>query len=50
MPTLADVVPSYVEAVTIYAHADKAGQDGALALAEKLHARGMDVRIEGLAT
>jgi putative DNA primase/helicase len=39
MPKLANVVPSYVEAVTIYAHADKAGQDGAHKLADALHKR-----------
>jgi hypothetical protein len=49
MPALADVVPSYIEAVTIYAHDDKSGRTGALALAERLHARGnIDVFIEGL--
>lgn len=48
MPSLADKVPGYVEAITIFAHNDKVGAAGALALAEKLHARGMDVRVEGL--
>lgn len=45
MPKLADTVPRYIECVTIYAHADKAGQDGAHALAEKLDAHGIEVRI-----
>jgi putative DNA primase/helicase len=46
MPPLADMVPSYIEAVTIYAHADPAGQRGAEGLAQRLHAR--EVFIEGL--
>ena len=46
MPALADVVPAYVEAVTIFSHADQAGQAGAVALAEKLHAGGVEVFIE----
>lgn len=49
MPTLADVVPNYVEAVTIYSHADKAGQDGARRLADRLVERGIDVCIDGIA-
>jgi len=56
MPKLADAVPSYIEAVTIYAHADKAGQDGAHKLAEALDRRNRDdpdpldveILIEGL--
>jgi len=48
MPGLAYAIPSYVEAVTIYAHADKAGQDGARGLAERLERKGIDVFIEGL--
>jgi hypothetical protein len=49
MPALVDVVPSYIEAVTIFAHDDPAGQRGALALAERLDERGtLDVFIEGL--
>jgi putative DNA primase/helicase len=51
MPALAGAVPSYTEAVTIYAHDDDKGRAGALALAEKLHARGsIDVFIEGLSS
>ncbi len=45
MPKLADAVPDYIECVTIYGHADKAGHDGAHALAEKLHAHGIEVCI-----
>jgi hypothetical protein len=33
--------------VTIFAHADQAGQDGALALAEALDRRGIEVFMEG---
>jgi hypothetical protein len=44
MPRLS--IPSYVETVTIYAHDDKAGQDGARKLAEAL--RDLETRIEGL--
>ena len=48
MPKLAAVVPNYVEAVTIYAHADEAGQRGAYELAEALDVRGIEIRVEGL--
>ena len=48
MPALADVVPSYVERVTIFGHADPAGQRGARALADRLVARGVEVFVEGL--
>jgi hypothetical protein len=50
MPALAANVPGYVEAVTIFAHDDPAGQRGAKALAERLLPRGdtVEVRIEGL--
>lgn len=49
MPALADMVPDYIEAVTIYAHRDQntAGQRGALALARKLAERKIEVAIEG---
>ena len=40
MPKLADAVPSYIEAVTIWAHPDPAGQKGARELAARLRARG----------
>jgi hypothetical protein len=39
MSALADVIPSYVEAVSIYAHSDEAGQRGAQQLAARLHNR-----------
>ena len=48
MPALANDIPEYIEAVTIYAHADKTGRDGALALAEALVRRRIEVFIEGL--
>jgi hypothetical protein len=47
LPKLADLVPSYVECVTIYAHADPAGRDGASGLAQALHKRCIEVIIEG---
>jgi hypothetical protein len=49
MPALAAVIPRFIECVTIYAHADKAGQDGAIKLAVALRMRGnIDVVTEGL--
>jgi len=51
MPALADVVPTYVECVTIFAHPDdKAGRDGARKLASALRAARtqIDVAVEGL--
>jgi hypothetical protein len=48
LPKLADVIPSYIECVTILAHDDQAGQDGARKLAEALYQRGVEVIIEGL--
>jgi hypothetical protein len=49
MPKLASAVPDYIDCITINAHADKAGQDGAYKLAAKLRARGIEAIIEGLA-
>lgn len=49
LPTLAGHVPSYVEAVTVFAHADKGGQDSARKLASALQRRGIEVTIEGIA-
>jgi hypothetical protein len=43
MPALANVVPTYVEAVTIIADHNEAGQRGAHELAKRLRARGHDV-------
>jgi Toprim domain len=48
LPKLATAVPSSIEAVTMFAHADKAGQDGAHELAQGLRHNGIDVVIEGL--
>jgi phage/plasmid primase-like uncharacterized protein len=47
MPALAAAIPRYVETVTIWAHADAAGRNGARKLAELLHRRGVEVFIEG---
>jgi hypothetical protein len=47
MPSIAGMLPGYIESVTIFAHADKAGRDGALALAEALERRGVEVFMEG---
>jgi hypothetical protein len=49
MPALAAVVPDYIEAVTIYAHDDPAGQRHATALAGALAKRSVEVFIQGLA-
>jgi hypothetical protein len=48
MGRLGPVVPSYVEAVTIFGHADKAGIAGARQLAQALRQRGIEVTTEGL--
>ena len=48
MPALADTLPQYIECITICAHSDQAGRDGALALAEALDRRGVEVFVEGL--
>lgn len=48
MPALANVVPTYVECVTICAHADPAGQTGAIKLADALRARGIEVVLHGV--
>ena len=47
MPALAGTMPDYIECVTIYAHADEAGQRGAEGLADGLVGRGFEVFIEG---
>ena len=49
MSALAPLVPDYIEAVTIHAHDDKAGQRHALALASALNMRGIEVFTEGVA-
>ena len=48
MPKLVSLIPDYIEALTIYAHADDAGQRGARALADALRARAIEIHIEGL--
>jgi hypothetical protein len=48
MPKLADVVPNYIEAMTIFTHSDKAGRDNAHRLAAALRNRGIEVTMEGL--
>lgn len=45
MPTLANVVPNYVEAVTVVFDGDEAGRRNAAALSERLEARGIDTRL-----
>jgi hypothetical protein len=49
MPALASAVPKWIEAATIYAHADKSGREGALRLAAALSRRGVEVFVEGIA-
>jgi phage/plasmid primase-like uncharacterized protein len=48
MPALAAAIPSYIETVTVFAHADRAGQDGANGLAAALCRRGIETFVEGL--
>jgi putative DNA primase/helicase len=48
MLKLAAVVPDYIEAATIYAHPDKAGQDGAQELVTALRQRRTEAVVEGL--
>jgi hypothetical protein len=48
MPALAPLVAGYIEAVTIYAHDDKAGRDNAITLARALKARGIEVLMQRL--
>jgi putative DNA primase/helicase len=43
MPTIADVVPNYIECVTVYQESDTAGQRGAEELAQRLAARGIEI-------
>jgi hypothetical protein len=47
LPSLADSVPAYVRAVTIYSHPDQAGQDNAVKLAAALEPRNIEIRIQG---
>jgi putative DNA primase/helicase len=48
MPTIADVIPDYIESVSVYAHSDRAGHAGAHGLAVALARRGIEVIVEGL--
>jgi hypothetical protein len=48
LPYLADAVPGCVEAVTICADEDPAGQRGADELARSLHGRGFEIFVEGI--
>ncbi len=48
MPALAALIPDHTEALTIFAHRDRSGEDGALGLAAELEDRNIEVRIEGL--
>ena len=48
LPALAERIPSYVNCITIFAHDDDAGRNGARALAAKLRACGIEVVVEGL--
>jgi hypothetical protein len=48
MPKVAAAVPDYIDCVTIYAHPEEAGQNGARELAEAIAVRGIEVRVEGL--
>ena len=41
LPAVADAVPDYTDCVTIFADADKAGQENAAKLAARLNARGI---------
>jgi hypothetical protein len=45
MPALAGAVPSYIEAVTVMADADKTGMRGAQQLANAIRARGIEVKV-----
>jgi putative DNA primase/helicase len=48
MPKIADAVPEYIEAVTVYMHDDDDGQRRARELASALVACGIEVRLEGM--
>jgi hypothetical protein len=48
MAALADVIPDYIEALTVYAHGDKAGQHGARALAAALRNCDIEITMEGI--
>jgi hypothetical protein len=48
MPTLASLIPDYIEAVTICAHDDKTGRTNSIDLARAIKARGIEVLVQGL--
>src|SRR5262249_11839757 len=48
LPPLADVVPDYIETVTILRHDDEAGRHGAGELARRLSTRGLEVLLTRL--
>jgi hypothetical protein len=48
LPKLADKVPEYIEAVTIFQDDDEPGRAGAAALAERLRERGIEIHIVSL--
>jgi hypothetical protein len=48
LPVLAAIIPGYIESVTIYAHDDLAGRNGAHELAKALDQRGIEVLVEGM--
>jgi hypothetical protein len=47
LPALTDVVPGYIEAVTVFVDDDKAGRKHAPRLAELLRLRGIETTLEG---
>jgi len=49
MAHLGPLVPSYITAVTIFAHPDEAGEQSARTLADALRKRGVEVVVEGIA-
>jgi hypothetical protein len=50
MPALVRAIPEWIETVTIYAHADNSGREGACRLAVALSRRGVEVFVEGIAS
>ena len=48
MSALSDVVPGYVECVTIFGHRDAAGEHGARELAARLAGRGIETLVKFL--
>jgi putative DNA primase/helicase len=48
LPTLAEVIPDFIDSITIFAHPDKAGRVGAHGLAKRLDQRGIEVLLEGV--